>query len=195
MTPISLVPRDRVFFDLFVEAGENSLRSARLLQEMLDKWPDDPGGLARDILKAEQEGDRITHDIIRRLNTTFVTPLDREDIHALAISLDDVMDAIDGAASVIRLYKIQQVRSGARRLADIICDAVDLIAEAFVALLERASASSSTKPTASTRTPSSASSNRNAIRLRSSSGRRSTTSSRRRPTGARTSPTCSKAWS
>ena len=60
--------------------------------------------------------DKITRNIIDRLNRTFVTPLDREDIHALAGSLDDVMDAIDAAAAVVRLYKIQNVRAGARRL-------------------------------------------------------------------------------
>ena len=120
MTPISLVPRDRVFFDLFVEAGENSLRSARLLQEMLDKWPDDPGGLARDILKAEQEGDRITHDIIRRLNTTFVTPLDREDIYALATKLDDIVDYIEEAADFLGLYQIEAPMEQSQAMADVL---------------------------------------------------------------------------
>src|SRR5918999_4309676 len=61
----SLVPRDRVFFDLFIEAGQNSLRAAQLLDRMMTDWPDD-AGLARDVLKAEQEGDRITHDIVQR---------------------------------------------------------------------------------------------------------------------------------
>jgi len=120
MTPISLVPRDRVFFDLFVEAGENSLRSARLLKEMLAVWPDDAGGLARDILKAEQEGDRITHDIIRRLNTTFVTPLDREDIYALATKLDDVVDYVEEAADFLGLYKIEAPMEQAQELADVL---------------------------------------------------------------------------
>jgi hypothetical protein len=75
---LSLVPRDRIFFDLFLQSGQNSFRAAVLLRDMLEKWPDD-GGLARDILKAESEGDKITHEIIRRLNSTFVTPLDREE--------------------------------------------------------------------------------------------------------------------
>ena len=66
-----------------------------------------------------------------------MTPLDREDIHALASSLDDVMDAIDAAAAVIRLYKIQQVRAGARRLVVIVCDAVDRVVEALTALEKR----------------------------------------------------------
>ena len=120
MSAISLVPRDRVFFDLFVEAGENSLRSARLLKEMLEVWPDDPGGLARDILKAEQEGDRITHDIIQRLNTTFVTPLDREDIYALATKLDDVVDYVEEAADFLGLYKIEAPMEQAQEMADVL---------------------------------------------------------------------------
>jgi uncharacterized protein Yka (UPF0111/DUF47 family) len=61
----SLVPHDRAFFDLFNQAGQNTLRAARMLQEMLQMWPDDTG-LAREILLAEQEGDKITHDIVQR---------------------------------------------------------------------------------------------------------------------------------
>src|SRR5215210_3238784 len=102
----TLVPRDRVFFDLFNQAGQNSLRAARLLKEMLEKWPDDDG-LGREILLAEQEGDRITHDITQRLNTTFVTPIDREDIYALATQLDDVVDYIAEASDFLGLYKIE----------------------------------------------------------------------------------------
>jgi hypothetical protein len=105
---------------LFVEAGENSLRSARLLKEMLEVWPDDPGGLARDILKAEQEGDRITHDIIQRLNTTFVTPLDREDIYALATKLDDIVDYVEEAADFLGLYKIEAPMEQAQEMAGVL---------------------------------------------------------------------------
>ena len=72
-----LAPRDREFFDLFEEAGGNILRAAGLLEEMLQDFPE-RSELARDILICEQDGDRITHDIIQRLNQTFVTPIDRE---------------------------------------------------------------------------------------------------------------------
>jgi predicted phosphate transport protein (TIGR00153 family) len=116
---LSLVPRDKVFFDLFVEAGENTLRAAKLLNEMLQTWPDD-GGLSRDILKAEQEGDRITHDIVQRLNTTFVTPLDREDIYALATQLDDVVDDIEETADFLGLYKIEAPMAQAQEMADVL---------------------------------------------------------------------------
>src|SRR3954463_6876273 len=87
-----VAPRDREFFDLFEEASGNILRAADLLDRMLRGYPDRRADLARDILICEQEGDRITHDIIRRLNETFVTPIDREDIYELASSLDDVVD-------------------------------------------------------------------------------------------------------
>lgn len=134
MTPISLVPRDRVFFDLFVAAGENTLRAARLLQEMLDTWPDDPGGLARDILKAEQEGDRITHDIVQRLNTTFVTPIDREDIYALATKLDDIVDYIEEAADFLGLYKIEAPMEQAQAMADVLVGSCEQLNGALASL-------------------------------------------------------------
>jgi predicted phosphate transport protein (TIGR00153 family) len=115
----SLVPKDRVFFDLFVEAGQNSLRTSKLLRDMLNRWPDD-GGLALDILKSEQEGDRITHDIIRRLNTTFVTPIDREDIYGLATQLDDVVDYMEEAADFMGLYHIEEPMDQAQELAEVL---------------------------------------------------------------------------
>jgi uncharacterized protein len=115
----SLVPKDRVFFDLFAEAGQNSLRASKLLRDMLDHWPEDTG-IGRDILKAEQEGDRITHDIIKRLNETFVTPLDREDIYGLATKLDDVVDYIEEAADLLGLYKIEAPMDQALALAEVL---------------------------------------------------------------------------
>src|SRR5918912_1310928 len=92
--------RDRQFFDLFEEAGGNIVRAADLLDQMLRAWPD-RSELARDLLICEQEGDRITHDIIRRLNETFVTPIDREDIYALASALDDVVDFAEEVADYL----------------------------------------------------------------------------------------------
>src|SRR5215475_465461 len=92
---------------------------AALLEEMLA--PERPiWGKAEEIKEVEHKCDFLTHEIIQRLNRTFVTPLDREDIYALARSLDDVMDAIDAAATLIRLYRLENVRSGARELAQII---------------------------------------------------------------------------
>ena len=104
---LSLRPKDRVFFELFIEGGENALRAARMLDELLSSLPDEHQALARQMLIAEQEGDRIAHDIIRRLNTMFVTPLDREDIYALATGLDDVVDYTEEAADLLGLYGIE----------------------------------------------------------------------------------------
>jgi predicted phosphate transport protein (TIGR00153 family) len=115
----SLVPKDRVFFDLFAEGGQNTLRTAKLLRDLLERWPDD-GGLATDILKAEQEGDRITHDIIRRLNTTFVTPIDREDIFALATQMDDVVDDIEETADFMGLYQIEAPMEQSQAMAEVL---------------------------------------------------------------------------
>jgi uncharacterized protein len=119
MSALSLVPRDRVFFDLFVEAGENTVRTAGLLKAMLEKWPES-AGLAREILLAEQEGDRITHDIIQRLNTTFVTPIDREDIYGLATKLDDIVDHIEESADFMGLYRIEAPMEQAQAMADVL---------------------------------------------------------------------------
>jgi predicted phosphate transport protein (TIGR00153 family) len=115
----SLVPQDRVFFDLFAESAQNALRTAKLLRDMLSQWPEDHG-LSRDILKAEQEGDRITHDIIQRLNTTFVTPIDREDIHTLAIQMDDVVDYTEEVADFMGLYRIEAPMDQAQALAEVL---------------------------------------------------------------------------
>jgi hypothetical protein len=115
----SLVPKDRVFFDLFAEAGQNTLRTAKLLRDLLREWPDE-GGLSTDILKAEQEGDRITHDIIQRLNTTFVTPIDREDIYGLATQLDDIVDYIEEVADFMGLYSIEAPMDQSQALADVL---------------------------------------------------------------------------
>src|SRR5688572_31952432 len=92
---------------------------------------------ALQIKQIETECDGLTHNIIQRLNSTFVTPIDREDIHALAKSLDDVMDAIDASAKVVRLYKIKTVRFGARELARIVTLSVDQVQLSLQALEKR----------------------------------------------------------
>lgn len=123
----SLLPRDSTFFDLFNEAGQNTLRAAGMLNEMMSTWPDD-NGLGREILITEQEGDRITHDIIRRLNSTFVTPIDREDIYGLATKLDDVVDYIEEAADFLALYQIEAPMSQAQELTKILVGCCEQLA-------------------------------------------------------------------
>src|ERR687893_2935507 len=123
-------PKEREFFDLFEEAGANIVRAAGLLERMVDEWPDH-GELGRDVLVCEQEGDRITHDIIHRLNQTFVTPIDREDILELVKALDDVVDLTEEVADFLVLYKIEAPMEPAERLATILKDATRQIAQAM----------------------------------------------------------------
>jgi predicted phosphate transport protein (TIGR00153 family) len=125
---LSLLPRDRTFFDLFTEAGQNTVHASRLLDEMMGSWPDDRG-LSREILKAEQEGDRITHDIVRRLNTTFVTPIDREDIYGLATQMDDIVDYTEEAADFLGLYKIEAPMAQAQALTKVLVQACEQLGQ------------------------------------------------------------------
>jgi uncharacterized protein Yka (UPF0111/DUF47 family) len=122
--------KDREFFDLFEEAAANVVRGADLLDRMLAHFPEQ-SDLARDIVICEQEGDRITHDIHQRLNSTFVTPIDREDILVLASNLDDVADLIDEVADYLGLYKIEAPMAQSQRLAHILLQATRQISEAM----------------------------------------------------------------
>jgi hypothetical protein len=128
MARLSLLPRDRTFFDLFIEAGHNTMNGARMLDEMMRKWPED-GGLARDILKVEQEGDRITHNIVQRLNSTFVTPIDREDIYGLATQMDDIVDYTEEAADLLGLYQIEAPMAQAQSLTEVLVSACEELAD------------------------------------------------------------------
>src|ERR1700751_671883 len=112
-------PRDRVYFELFEEAGQNMLRASTLLHELLSGYPDNKH-LAGEILDLEHEGDRITHDIIDRLNHTFVPPIDREDILALASALDDIVDYTEEVADYLGLYKIEAPMDQAIKLAHVL---------------------------------------------------------------------------
>src|SRR4051795_8452899 len=123
-------PREREFFDLFEEAGANIVRAAELLERMLEAWPD-RAELARDVVVCEQEGDRITHDIIQRLNSTFVTPIDREDIYGLASALDDIVDYTEEVADYLGLYQIEAPMEQAQRLAHVLLQACRQISEAM----------------------------------------------------------------
>jgi predicted phosphate transport protein (TIGR00153 family) len=114
--------RDREFFDLFEEAARNVTRGADLLDQMLAHFPE-RADLARDIVICEQEGDRIAHDIHHKLNSTFVTPIDREDILELTSDLDDIIDLIDEVADYLGLYKIEAPMEQSQRMAHILLQA------------------------------------------------------------------------
>lgn len=113
-----LIPREEKFFSDFIALADRIVSGATLLERMLSSDPP-AWDMALQIKQVESECDALTHNIIQRLNSTFVVPIDREDIHALAKSLDDVMDAIDAAAAVTRRYRMASLRYGARELASL----------------------------------------------------------------------------
>ncbi len=128
-----LIPKEERFYDDFVALAEEIRHGASILEEMLA--PDQPlWDKADEIKEIEHKCDFLTHEIIQRLHRTFVTPLDREDIFALARSLDDVMDAIDATAAIVRLYQISTVRQDARDLARIIMASAEQVVKAAKAL-------------------------------------------------------------
>jgi len=131
-----LLPKEERFYDAFVSLAEEIRRGASVLEEMLA--PEQPlWDKADEIKEIEHKCDFLTHEIIQRLHSTFVTPLDREDIHSLARSLDDVMDAIDASATIVRLYQIKVVRNDARDLARIIMASAEQVVKAMKALERR----------------------------------------------------------
>src|SRR3954452_1978937 len=113
-----LAPRGREFFILFEEAGGNIVRATDLLEQLLRGWTE-RRDLAREILICEQEGERITHDVIDTLNNTFVTPIDREDILQLVSSLDDIVDFVEEVADFMGLYKIEAPMEQSQRLSQV----------------------------------------------------------------------------
>ena len=128
-----LFPKDEQFFDLFTQMANEIRAAAGMLEQLLAT---DPPDLTKvdPIKDAEHRCDALTHDTIQRLDRTFVTPFDREDLYALATSLDNVMDAIDHAASLVRLYKIDHIRPVARELAHTVSASAERLYSALDAL-------------------------------------------------------------
>lgn len=131
-----LIPREEKFFDDFITLADRIVSGATMLERMLASDPP-AWDTALQIKQVESECDALTHQIIQRLNSTFVTPIDREDIHGLAKSLDDVMDAIDAAANVARRFRIATMRYGARELASLVWQSTMQVKVAVEALERR----------------------------------------------------------
>jgi predicted phosphate transport protein (TIGR00153 family) len=124
-----LIPKEEAFFDLFKKAAHNMIEGSRLLKEMMEQYRD-PAAQARRIKDVEHVGDGITHDIVTRLNQTFITPIDREDIHDLASALDDILDVVEAVADRFVIYKIARPTESAVRLADILYQASVAVGQA-----------------------------------------------------------------
>ncbi len=104
---LRIFPREESYFDLFDAAGQNVAEAARLLLDMVEDFVD-PEMKAKRLVDCEHEGDRITHAILSRLNSTFITPFDREDIYSLASQLDDVLDNMEEAADMLVLHRVTE---------------------------------------------------------------------------------------
>ena len=117
-----LIPQEEAFFELFKKAAHNMIEGSRLLKVMMEDFRS-PVEQAKGIKAVEHIGDDITHDIARRLNMTFITPIDREDIHDLASALDDILDVAEAIADRFVLYKITKPTPRAVKLADVLYQA------------------------------------------------------------------------
>lgn len=126
----SLLPKETVFFDLFEKSAENVQKGAQKLLDLMGNF----GDLAyrsQEIKEIEHAGDKLTHEMIERMNKTFVTPLDREDIHELACRLDDILDLMDTATARMSLYKVKEPMPDAVALARVLVAATTVIKEAM----------------------------------------------------------------
>lgn len=121
-----LIPREERFFDLFVEDAANVLDGARQLEAMLRSY-ENPDKAAKKIRETEHRGDEISHDIGRRLEQTFVTPFDREEIHALISGLDDILDLIEQVSDTFVLYNINAPTKTAVKQAALVVQSCETI--------------------------------------------------------------------
>jgi hypothetical protein len=130
---VQLIPRDEKFYELFRQQAENIHQAAMLLVALFDNFQEIEKHIS-EIRFLEHKGDQIVHNLMMKLNRTFITPFDREDIHALGSALDDVLDLVDAAASRMMTYKVKQVTPGAQQLAKVILHGTEIIVNAVAQL-------------------------------------------------------------
>jgi predicted phosphate transport protein (TIGR00153 family) len=133
---LNLVPQEKEYFRLFSEFAANLDEAARLLVDLMHDFAD-VKGKARRMLELEHVGDKIVHDIVKRLNKTFITPLDREDIYDLAATLDEVLDSIEAAADMMLLYRIETPAKHAVEQAAVIAKQTAVLRTAIDSLEKR----------------------------------------------------------
>jgi len=123
---LRLTPRENIFYELFTQSATNLLDGAKTLQRLINAPPHEREDLYRELRDEEHRGDDRTHSILREVNSTFVTPLDREDIYRLAGRLDDVMDFFEAAGDLIVLYQLESLPREIQELADLLVRAAEL---------------------------------------------------------------------
>jgi predicted phosphate transport protein (TIGR00153 family) len=126
---VRLLPREEEFFDLFVAVAERNKQAAQHLRDLFEAPPERRAPHVEAIKRLEHEADQVTHEVVNRLDRTFITPLDREDIHQLASDLDDVMDVMDGTARRAQLYRVGPAPDEVKRLAEVIQRMVGVLAD------------------------------------------------------------------
>src|SRR6059036_3815807 len=129
-TAVRLLPREEEFFDLFVEVATRNKVAAEHLRELFDAPPDRRLAHIEAIKRLEHQADQVTHEIVNRLDRTFITPLDREDIHQLASDLDDVMDAMDGTARRAQIFRLGAAPQGVLRILEVLQRMMGVLLEA-----------------------------------------------------------------
>ena len=130
MPKLKLTPQKREFFELYAQASANAVEIARLLVDLLETFPQDGDTLIAKIKEREHEGDRLTHEVVLLLNSTFVTPFDRDDMYRLAGAIDDVCDHVDEAADNLGSWGVERVPEKARGQAGVILEAAKQLDEA-----------------------------------------------------------------
>lgn len=129
-----LLPRDERFFELFTSVATLNVEAASQLRELFKSPPDKRPFIVETIKRLEHQADQITHELVTRLDKSFITPLDREDIHFLASRLDDVLDRIDGTARRMQIFRAEVAPQGAVILADVIFRATEQLLNAVKVL-------------------------------------------------------------
>lgn len=125
-----IIPRDQGFYDLFEKSAANLAEAAKMLLGSFDHFSN-PEAAHAEIRQREHEGDEITHQVMRALNTTFVTPFDREDIYRLASGVDDILDLIEAVADLVVLHRIERPLDEMRQQAEVLCHATEQIQDAM----------------------------------------------------------------
>jgi uncharacterized protein len=130
MPRLRLTPQKHEFFDLYAQASANAVEIARLLVDLLERFPNDGDALIAQVKEREHDGDRLTHEVVLLLNKTFVTPFDRDDMYRLAGAIDDVCDHVDEAADNLGSWGVERVPQKARDQAGVILRAATELDEA-----------------------------------------------------------------
>jgi len=127
---VRLLPREEEFFDLFTEVANRNKEAADHLRKLFEASPDRRTPHIEALKRLEHEADQVTHEVVNRLDRTFITPLDREDIHQLASDLDDVMDAMDGTARRAQIFRLGAAPQGVLRIVEVLQRMMGVLVEA-----------------------------------------------------------------